>query len=334
MLTNIKNKVDLLNVCLIPICGALAYYFPLEVFILSLCILGPLHYLTEINWLSSKEYFSKNLQSKWLIIGLATSLILVVPRIYFEFFGTSSSSYLTSLLKEINHWSNGAIFICLSLAAGSLFISKKSSWIILITFSLIVAYLLNGLETYTILIGVLVPTIIHVYVFTLLFMLYGSKKSKSKLGFLSVILAIAVPLVIMVVPINPSNYLFHSFFKEAFIDNRLHVAPVMFSKILGFSEGTSFFFYEDLELRLIMFLSFIYLYHYLNWFSKTSTIFWHKSLTLKRTTLIALFWIFQLVLFYIDFKIGFLFSLFFSFLHVILEFPLNATSIKSLFLKK
>ena len=57
---------------------------------------------------------------------------------------------------------------------------------------------------------------------------------------------------------------------------------VVFSKYIGLSDGKTFFFYECMELKLMMFLSFIYLYHYLNWFSKTTVIKWHKNLNLKK----------------------------------------------------
>ena len=100
---------------------------------------------------------------------------------------------------------------------------------------------------------------------------------------------------------------------------------------IGVSDGNSFYFYEKMELRLMMFMSFIYLYHYLNWFSKTTTISWHKNLTLKRSFVVLILWVTMMVLFFVNFRIGFLVALFFSFLHVILEFPLNMVSITSLF---
>ncbi|MBL4709844.1 MAG: hypothetical protein JKY48_15535 [Flavobacteriales bacterium] len=327
-----KNKIDLLNVFLVLLCGTLAYFFPLKVFLLSFAILGPLHYLTEINWLNTNNYFTRSKKKLWLIIGVLTSLIVIVPRLYFEFLGRNNSDFLSIFLLKINHWSNGAIFFCLLLAVGSQFIKKQRDWGILILLTLLGTYFLNRLETFTMIVGVLIPTIVHVYIFTLLFMLYGAKKTKSKVAYISIVLALVVPIVFTFIPIDPDNYSFSDYFKSALIDNHLHRIPVVFSKLLGLSDGSSFFFYEVLELRMMMFISFIYLYHYLNWFSKTTTIFWHKTLTLKRSAFIGSFWLFLLILFYCDFKIGLLAALFFSFLHVVLEFPLNIASIKSLFI--
>ncbi len=311
----------------------MAYFYPLKVFILSFAILGPLHYLTEINWLSSKNYFTPFSKKLGLSIAIIASVIVVLPRLYFQFVDLESKTAISTFLLAISSYSNGAIFTCLLLAIGVHFVKQSKDWIIVTLLSLGGAYFLNTYETYAVLIGVLIPTVIHVYLFTLLFMLYGARKSKSKPGFLSIGLAVMVPLIFIVIPVDSSNYIFSDFFKSTLIDNNLHHAPVLFSKFIGLSDGTGFYFYEQLELRLMMFISFIYLYHYLNWFSKTTTIFWHKSLTIKRSIFIGSFWAILLCLFFYDFKIGFLVALFFSFLHVILEFPLNIASIKSLFIK-
>lgn len=329
----IKNKIDVLNIFLILLSAVLAYFFPLKVFLLSFAILGPLHYLTEINWLSTNNYFTKDTQKTWLIIGIITSLFVIVPRLYFEIFGRNNTDFISNFFLKVNHWSNGAIFFSLILAIGSQFLKKSSHWILLLLFTFLGTYFLNQLETFTLIVGVIIPTVVHVYVFTLLFMLYGAKKKNSKAGYFSIALAVVVPIVFVFIQVDPSNYFFSDFFKTALVDNHLHRIPVVLSKFLGLSDGTSFFFYENIELRMMMFISFIYLYHYLNWFSKTTTIFWHKTLTLKRSAFMGAFWLILMALFYVDFTVGILSALFFSFLHVILEFPLNILSIKNLFSK-
>ena len=325
----LSKNIDLLNIFLILIAGVLAYIFPLELFIFSFAILGPLHYLTEINWLSSKNYFTTSKEYFWPFIAIAASLILVVPKLYLGLVEDHSSD-ISHLLSSLNYWSNGAIFICLMLAIGLIYFRKKRQLIIMGILAIVGAILFNQFESYTLFIGILVPTVIHVYVFTLLFMLFGAKKSKSKLGFTGVIIAIAIPLLYSFIALDLVDYSFDDSLKSTYIENNLHTTPVLFAKFIGLSDGKTFFFYEDLELRLMMFMSFIYLYHYLNWFSKTTTISWHKNLTMKRSIVILILWAIMLLLFYFDFKLGFLIALFFSFLHVILEFPLNILSIKSL----
>jgi len=333
ILANMSIKqVDILNIGLILLSGILAYNFPLEVFIFSLAILGPLHYLTEINWLDKKNYFTSVKKKYWLIIAVVSTLVVVTPHLYFEF-NTEQPSLLLDFFLFINKWSNAAIFICFAISIGFLFIRKTTGWILLSIIALIVAILLNRFNVYSDMLGLFVPTIIHVYLFTLIFMLYGAKKSSSKYGYYAVIMAILVPIVFTVVNVNPDGYLFDDRLKSIFLENRLHVTPALFSKYIGISDGTSFYFYERMELRLMMFISFIYLYHYLNWFSKTSIISWHKNLTLKTSLIIGTIWIVLLILFLIDYRIGFLSALLFSFLHVILELPLNMVSIKEVFTK-
>jgi hypothetical protein len=54
------KDIDLINVLLIIISLALAFNVPFGLFIFSYVLLGPLHYLTEINWLREKSYFVKS----------------------------------------------------------------------------------------------------------------------------------------------------------------------------------------------------------------------------------------------------------------------------------
>ncbi len=324
-------SVDGLNVVLILVSGILAYFFPLELFILSFAILGPLHYFTEINWLNEKQFFTADAK-QWLLFGIIASLLLVIPKIVFKYLGDFEE--LIQFFTSINNFTNGLLFGSFVFAVGLSFSLSKIQKIVLALVSLGLAYILNGMYYYALFFGVLLPTVIHVYIFTLFFMAYGAKKSNSALGFLGVVLALLIPVVYMYINLDGVTYLFPDFLKSVYLDNNLHVTPVLFSKFLGLSDGTSFFFYEKLELRMMMFFSFIYLYHYLNWFSKTTVISWHKSINIKKGTVIVGLWVFMLFLFYIDFTLGFLVSLFFSFLHVILELPLNVASVKGVFSKQ
>jgi len=161
----------------------------------------------------------------------------------------------------------------------------------------------------------------------------GHKKAKSKFGYIAVALAIFVPIMFTNIHIEHGAYFFSDVMKDTYLNNNFHVTPVLFAKFIGISDGKSFFFYETMELRLMMFISFIYMYHYLNWFSKTTLIQWHKTLTTKNSIIIVVLWGIILGLFYYDFRLGFIVSLFFSVLHVIVEFPLNLISIKGILSK-
>lgn len=328
-----SGQIDLLNIGLIIVSAILSFQYPLGIFIFSFAILGPLHYLTEINWLDKKDYFTNNSKRIWLWIGIISSIIIVFPKLYFYAVGPDESS-LSSAIQFVNSWTNSLIFMSLILAVAFVFFKKKMYWILLIVLGIIGAFFLNTNNTYSTVIGLFIPTIIHVYIFTLIFMLYGAKKSKSQMGYFAVLLAILVPLFFVAVDIPVGTYEFSDGIKDSYLENNLHVTPVLFAKFIGISDGKTFYFYETMELRLMMFMSFIYLYHYLNWFSKTTIIQWHKSITKIKSIAIIGAWVTMMGLFYYDFRLGFIVALFFGMLHVILEFPLNLASIKGIFQKE
>jgi len=324
------GQIDNLNIGLIIVSAILAFHFPLEIFIFSFAILGPLHYLTEINWLDKKDYFTKSSKRIWLWIGVVFSVIIVFPKLYF-YLAESNESPLSAAIAFINSWSNSLIFMSMILAVAFVFLKKKMYWIILLVAGAIGAFFLNTNDTYVTVIGLLVPTVIHVYFFTLIFMLYGAKKSNSKIGYLSVVIALLVPIFFVGVDIAPGAYQFSIGMQDSYYQNNFHYTPILFAKFIGISDGKTFDIYGTMELRMMMFIAFIYLYHYLNWFSKTTIIQWHKSLTKLRSIAIVSIWILMMGLFYYDFRLGFIVALFFSLLHVILELPLNFMSIKGLF---
>lgn len=328
-----KTKhVDILNIGLIILTAFLAYLYPMELFVFAYAILGPLHYLTEINWLDKKGYFTPERRKMWMWIGIISTSLIVLPKIYLNLVSNEPST-MRSVMEFINYWSNAMIFLTILLAVGVVFIKRKVIWVALMVIGLVAAILLNGFNSYTIIIGLLIPTILHVYVFTLLFMLYGAKKSKSVWGFVSAAMAVLAPLFFAYVNLDGVAYHFSDEIRMAYEGNNFHQTPALFANFIGIAEFKQFFVYEQLELRLMMFISFIYTYHYLNWFSKTSLIEWHKSLTVRNSIVIGIAAVAMIALFYYDYRLGFLVSLFFSFLHVILEFPLNVVSLRGLFTK-
>jgi hypothetical protein len=78
------------------------------------------------------------------------------------------------------------------------------------------------------------------------------------------------------------------------------------------------------------FIAFAYTYHYLNWFSKTKIIGWHEVPKIRIIAILVL-WAFSIALYIKDYQMGFEWLYFLSFLHVLLEFPLNFISITGVF---
>tara|TARA_B110000046_G_scaffold185783_1_gene229293 strand:- start:2719 stop:4131 length:1413 start_codon:yes stop_codon:yes gene_type:complete len=235
----------------------------------------------------------------------------------------------------------------------------------------------------------LVPTLIHVYVFTGLFMLFGALKSRSKTGLLSIAFFIGIPLLLVFsLPVKSEGNYLSNYGKEAYyadgtgffntnvsimrqfelsknmsnndyidyfvkdsvekqqmtvmfkdslnkdfiIQNEEHpyyLKPIALADVKQGSYKDNWWsavFLSSAGLMLMRFIAFAYLYHYLNWFSKTEIIRWHKVPKVRFIGVVTL-WIISCGLYVYDYAIGLSFLFFLSFTHVLLEFPLNITSI-------
>jgi hypothetical protein len=92
------------------------------------------------------------------------------------------------------------------------------------------------------------------------------------------------------------------------------------------SESVEGIYSSSIGIALLRFVAFAYTYHYLNWFSKTSLINWHKVSRFRLATLIVL-WLFFVSVYAMDFRLGLIILSLLSIWHVILEFPLNYQTI-------
>jgi hypothetical protein len=91
----------------------------------------------------------------------------------------------------------------------------------------------------------------------------------------------------------------------------------------AFIASVNDYFYKNPTMLAIMaFIGFAYMYHYFNWFSKTSIIQWH-NMPRSRFLAIILLWVASVALYAYDYAVGLKWLFFLSFSHVILEFPLN-----------
>lgn len=325
-----KNGIDLLNTGLIIISLVLAIIFPFELFLLVYAVLGPIHYLTEINWIRDKAYFVKS--KNWVYIASLLAILVTLPVIFnVPFFSTFENGMLNFLNEDFAGITNAFIFIALVMAFAFLFIpNRKMQWLIVVL-ALLIAIIAKNLTVYNIWIGIFLPTILHVYLFTILFMWYGNLKTKSRIGYFNVVFMALIPFVIIVLSIDITRYEFSLYVKDVIIDNRFHVLNVNIAKFLGLSDGTNFFFNARIDLKIQIMIAFAYTYHYLNWFSKTTIIGWHKKLTSRKSLIIVVFWIISLGLYYYDYKVGLSLLLMLSLIHVFLEFPLNFISIKGIY---
>lgn len=184
-------------------------------------------------------------------------------------------------------------------------------------------------------IAVFLPTLVHVFFFTALFMAFGALKSKSRIGWISVALLLICGVLPFVWKPEVSDYTITAYVADSYKSSFYELNRQFLIWFGGLKnnpvEADAAVFTSALGIGLMRFIAFAYTYHYLNWFSKTSIIQWHK-MNKKHLMLVIGIWALALLLYGISYKIGLQALFFLSFLHVFLEFPLNFASIKGLVL--
>lgn len=394
-------QINYLNMGLMFLSALGAFFLPFEVFLFAYAFLGPLHYLTEISWLHDRNYFSKG---KYDFIVLVVIGVLLSYAAFAKDFGVNTDFY--DAFVEANLFDK---LLVLALFSAILFALVENLIVKIVAISFLFVFISgwlspensaeNNSSTTIFALTSLVPTLIHVYAFTGLFMLYGALKSRSKTGLISVATFIIIPIILVFyTPVNPKTNFLSDFGKKAYYadgdgffytnvsildhfklideplltnkqyldsvvnkksaDNQIPVAeraritdslknklsenfivpnqeseyynkpiPVKFAIPINTKEYYwNTIFFSTFGIMLMRFIAFAYLYHYLNWFSKTEVIRWHKVPKLRFALVIGL-WLTACGLYAYDYALGLSFLFFLSFTHVLLEFPLNIVSI-------
>ena len=293
------QQVDRANLWLLLGSFAVAYLIPFELLLLSYAFLGPLHYLTEISCLHDRKYFT----------------LLPEDPIYL----TTGSLFLVFAGAAVFPTASELVWLLLLLAFCTTFVRSSIKRVLILFFGFILLLPWLGSST-SFAMSVLIPTVMHVYVFTILFMLFGALKGKSKLGLTNAALFFFGALLLLVLPQSP-----------------IEIFPEYINQHYDFFGGIAYAFADILNLSsetvlpaIASFLAFVYTYHYLNWFSKTSIIEWH-AMSPVRAFIIGFLYAGAIVLYLRDYALGFTVLLSLSFLHVVLEFPLNFHSIKGIY---
>jgi hypothetical protein len=327
-----SSKEDYINIGLMIISCGMAFVLPFELFLFSYAVLGPLHYLTEIAWLHQRNYFSTGKKDYTVLIVLCFLISLgvvfhdvFVIRKYFE--GMFAPDTLIRIMKIYSTWFPVFIFSAFVGSLGLILFEKTSSKIILFTVGIVVGYLLRDSKFNIILIGTFVPTLVHVYLFTGLFMLYGAMKSGSIPGYVAILVFIGCALSFYFIQYVPQGFSLSEYIKNSIL--KTGFASVNASAIGLFKSGAitqQDIFDSRRGLMVQRFIAFAYTYHYLNWFSKTEIIKWHK---VPKKWLIGsvVLWIASIALYWYNYRTGLIALFFLSMLHVFLEFPLNFRSI-------
>ena len=383
------------------ITAVFAFFLPFETFLLAYAFLGPLHYLTEISWLHDRQYFTKGKYDfvPLLLIGVALSYAAFAKDFEFNI----------DFYKEFVALNLFDKLLVLALFSSLLFAFVKNLVVkiiaILFIFIFISGWLApenapeNSKSTTIFALTSLVPTLIHVYLFTGLFMLFGALKSRSKTGLLSVLAFIIIPIYLVYgLPVTPKKNYISDYGKEAYYadgdgffytnvsildhfrlmnepnltnkqyldsiinkDSKTNQTPIaerqritdslsdklnqafivpnpeseyymrpIPAKLAVPIESKDYYwnyvFFSGFGIMLMRFIAFAYMYHYLNWFSKTEVIRWHKVPKI-RFVAVLLLWLAACALYAYNYSLGLSFLFFLSFTHVLLEFPLNMVSI-------
>ena len=321
---NLNTKqIDVMNIGFIIISFVLAFKLPFELFIFSYVVLGPLHYLTELNWLNKRDFFVVDRKWVWLFIFfcvlISMPLFLSLPIANFINPGVT----IKHLLGIINFSFSQIILFMFLFAIGLVYISKRQYLLLYFLGCIVTSFLLKKyVSFYVIAAGIFLPTIIHVYLFTLFFMIQGALHTKSWQGILGIILLIFGPIIIFNSNINPTDYIISGYAKTSYLTSKISVLNSYIGRVLHFSSNDKFYLFSAIGIKVQIFIAFCYTYHYLNWFSKTTLIGWGKALSAKKCA--------SVLLYLYDYKTGFIALFFLSIVHVVLEFPLNIRSVKEI----
>lgn len=326
------KKIDLLNVVLIFVSLFLAFKIPFELFLFSYSVLGPLHYLTEINWLNEKKFFVRNKTFVVILVALAffVSIPFLMRLSFFDSFKqTPTGSQILSVTLNLSSY---FIFIAFVFSIGLIYFRKW--WHILIFLSgavLLSMLIIKKVPFSVIMVSVFIPTLIHVYIFTMLFMIFGTLNKRTGAGVLAIAALVIVPFIIMLAPVDPDTYQLSENVKSSFTATNFGVVNTHVASIFNLHDDDGqFYLLSAGGIKIQVFVAFAYTYHYLNWFSKTSIIGWNRNVSKKKLIVVIAIWLLSVSLYYYDYQTGLLALFFFSLLHVVLEFPLNVVSIKTI----
>ena len=347
-------RTDYINIGLMLFSCAAAFIMPFELFLFSYAVLGPLHYLTEISWLHKRNYFSLKTKD-WRILYVTGIAILT-----FTFFGDfamwMAGPEVTTMaeLQRVAPGLHGAASWMDQQSTGLTFFAFASALIMIMvrgTVARIGAYAILALvgfglsaehgdrangHWFYLFFAIFLPTLIHVFLFTAAFMLFGALKSKSKVGIASVgILGLCAASFFLFRPdglytlTDYARGAYHVSFEGLNYEVLKVLMPMEDLRSALQAQGLDFIYKSNIGVVITRFIAFAYTYHYLNWFAKTKIIRWHE---VPRAWLISVFviWGLSIALYAYSYRVGLMALYFLSFLHVFLEFPLNWVSFKGI----
>jgi len=290
------RRGDIIHLGLMLAALGVAYLIPFELLLLSYAVMGPAHYLTEISWLHDRKYYLPHRGFGLALALLALGMMFLASPFWYG----------------VVIWS--AFVVCAVLAA-----ETRTAKVAIGGVGIALTVLLAVLQTPFALVAALLPTLVHVSLFTLVFMVLGALRARSGVQFALIGLYLAAIALIVVVP-PTAGWAYPPLASQA--EPGFGDLPGALGKVLGLP-GLS------LDARLMGLLSFVYTYHYLNWFIKADLIRWNRIPPVRLAAIVVVCCA-ATGLYIVNFALGFTVLLLLSLTHVLLEFPLNSRSLREL----
>jgi hypothetical protein len=340
------DKLNVLNIGLMMISCVIAFILPFETFLFVYAVLGPLHYLTEISWLHDRQYFTKGKYDYLILILIALLVLLIKLGNRYEWH-----------LPLTSEFKNKIMFLGLVGSLLLVFVKNGMMKIFGLFFILLMSNVIfkaDKRDNLAFFMAVLLPTLIHVYVFTGFFLLYGALKNRSKTGLLSLAVFIICPFLLyflfqntVFLPVSRYGIASYQANGDGFFRNNITYLQKLFDvdfiqakdalgNLLYYQDtlkpaidnekASRIIFHSKAGILLMRFIAFAYTYHYLNWFSKTEIIKWHQVPKMRFVAVIII-WVISISLYAYNYSFGMRWLYFLSLCHVLLEFPLNMISI-------
>jgi hypothetical protein len=305
------DAINYLNAGLMVMSLLLALWLPFRLFLFVYAVLGPLHYFTEISWLHDRDYFTKPTGPRraWLaivMVGLAVLAWGLVDNGADRLFAP--------------RWQVSVVYITFLSAVTAAVV--RSLWLTIgITAAALAIVPAIGDNAAYLMGPALLLTIVHVLVFTALFVLAGALKTKSRSGFVSLAVMAGCVAALLLLPAAAQADASETV-RQTYRSFQEVNAYLM--RLLGFGRphDVDAIYASAAGVIVMRLLAFSYTYHYLNWFSKTRVIKWHE-ISRPRAGAIALLWIASVGLYLWNYGIGLRVLYVVSVMHVLLEFPLD-----------
>lgn len=315
------ERVDLLNIALMVVAWLVALWLPFQLFLFAYAALGPLHYLTEISWLHDRGYFvdrERTAQGRkalvaWLVLVAVTMVVLIYGMIAERVLGDAPWP----------GWEVGLTCLVFLGAALVVLRDRPMSGAIVLVAAPLLPLLLFGSGFYAAFAFFLL-TLIHVLLFTAMFLLHGALRSGSRWGLASC--AVYLGCLASLFVVAPGAGPVAAWLRESYDPFTTLNAQLIRAFGYGHARDLSEVFESRGGLVVMRLIAFAYTYHYLNWFTKTSVIEWHR-VSRPRAAAILTAWAVAVGIYAWNFAIGFIVLYCLSALHVLLELPLNHRTI-------